>query len=42
MHYQDALAEEIRDSAARLLAEDVGPGDITAELIAEKHWARAG
>ncbi|WP_069383354.1 carboxylating nicotinate-nucleotide diphosphorylase [Halomonas caseinilytica] len=41
MHYQDALAEEIRDSAARLLAEDVGPGDITAELIAEKHWARA-
>lgn len=41
MHYQDALAEEIRDSAARLLAEDVGPGDITAELIPEKHWARA-
>ncbi|MDR5860805.1 carboxylating nicotinate-nucleotide diphosphorylase [Halomonas eurihalina] len=41
MHYQDALAEEIRDSAARLLAEDVGPGDITAELIAEKQWARA-
>ncbi|RTR01143.1 carboxylating nicotinate-nucleotide diphosphorylase [Halomonas nitroreducens] len=41
MHYQDALAEEIRDSAARLLAEDVGPGDITAELIPEKQWARA-
>ncbi|MDN3553509.1 carboxylating nicotinate-nucleotide diphosphorylase [Halomonas almeriensis] len=41
MHYQDALAEEIRDSAARLLAEDVGPGDITAELIPEKHWSRA-
>ncbi|MFM9269538.1 carboxylating nicotinate-nucleotide diphosphorylase [Halomonas elongata] len=41
MHYQDALAEEIRESAARLLAEDVGPGDITAELIAEKQWARA-
>ncbi|RAH38821.1 carboxylating nicotinate-nucleotide diphosphorylase [Halomonas sp. SL1] len=41
MHYQDALAEEIRNSAARLLAEDVGPGDITAELIPEKEWARA-
>ncbi|MBB3230254.1 carboxylating nicotinate-nucleotide diphosphorylase [Halomonas stenophila] len=41
MHYQDALAEEIRDSAARLLAEDVGPGDITAELIPDKQWARA-
>ncbi|APE31430.1 nicotinate-nucleotide diphosphorylase (carboxylating) [Halomonas aestuarii] len=41
MHYQDALAEEIRDSAARLLAEDVGPGDITAELIPEKQMARA-
>ncbi|MDI5935594.1 carboxylating nicotinate-nucleotide diphosphorylase [Halomonas kalidii] len=39
MHNQDAplyhqkLGEEIRDAAARLLAEDVGPGDITAELI---------
>ncbi|WP_136247472.1 carboxylating nicotinate-nucleotide diphosphorylase [Halomonas borealis] len=41
MHYQDALAEEIREAAARLLAEDVGPGDITAELIPEKEWARA-
>ena len=41
MHYQDALAEEIRDSAARLLAEDVGPGDITAQLIPEKQMARA-
>lgn len=42
MHYQDALAEEIRDSAARLLAEDVGPGDITAQLIPDKQitWAR--
>ncbi|MGM0985193.1 MAG: carboxylating nicotinate-nucleotide diphosphorylase [Pseudomonadota bacterium] len=42
MHYQDALAEEIRDSAARLLAEDVGPGDITAQLIPDKKitWAR--
>ncbi|PRY71730.1 carboxylating nicotinate-nucleotide diphosphorylase [Halomonas ventosae] len=41
MHYQDALAEEIRDSAARLLAEDVGPGDITAQLVPEKQMARA-
>ncbi|SFT48721.1 carboxylating nicotinate-nucleotide diphosphorylase [Halomonas saccharevitans] len=41
MHYQDAIAEEIRDSAARLLAEDVGPGDITAQLIPEKQMARA-
>jgi nicotinate-nucleotide pyrophosphorylase (carboxylating) len=41
MDYQDALAEEIRDSAARLLAEDVGPGDITAELIPAAHWAKA-
>ncbi|CAM3588497.1 carboxylating nicotinate-nucleotide diphosphorylase [Halomonas lysinitropha] len=42
MHYQDALAEEIRESAARLLAEDVGPGDITAQLIPDKKitWAR--
>ncbi|MDR9439386.1 MAG: carboxylating nicotinate-nucleotide diphosphorylase [Halomonas sp.] len=41
MHYQDALAEDIRDSAARLLAEDVGPGDITAQLVPEKQMARA-
>ncbi|MGM0536143.1 MAG: carboxylating nicotinate-nucleotide diphosphorylase [Pseudomonadota bacterium] len=41
MHYQDALAEEIRDSAARLLAEDVGPGDITAQLVPERQMARA-
>lgn len=41
MHYQDALAEEIRDSAARLLAEDVGPGDITARLIPAAHRATA-
>jgi len=42
MHYQDALAEEIRNSAARLLAEDVGPGDITAQLVPDKQqaWAR--
>jgi nicotinate-nucleotide pyrophosphorylase (carboxylating) len=41
MHYQDALAEEIRDSAARLLAEDVGPGDITAQLISSSTLATA-
>ncbi|PMR70071.1 carboxylating nicotinate-nucleotide diphosphorylase [Halomonas heilongjiangensis] len=47
MHYQDAplyhqkLGEEIRDAAARLLAEDVGPGDITAQLIPDHQWATA-
>lgn len=41
MHYYEALAEDIRTSAARLLAEDVGPGDITAELIPERQWATA-
>ncbi|GAA5175017.1 MULTISPECIES: carboxylating nicotinate-nucleotide diphosphorylase [Halomonadaceae] len=41
MHYYEALAEEIRISAARLLAEDVGPGDITAQLIPERQWASA-
>ena len=41
MHYQDALAEEIRDAAARLLAEDVGPGDITAGLIPAEQHAQA-
>ncbi|GHE20783.1 carboxylating nicotinate-nucleotide diphosphorylase [Halomonas urumqiensis] len=41
MHYQDALAEEIRDAAARLLAEDVGAGDITAQLIPARQHARA-
>lgn len=41
MHYENALAEEIRASAARLLAEDVGPGDITAQLIPENQWATA-
>lgn len=41
MHYQTALAEEIRSNAARLLAEDVGPGDITAQLIPENQWATA-
>ncbi len=47
MHNQDAplyhqkLGEEIRDAAARLLAEDVGPGDITAELIPDRQRATA-
>ncbi|SDL98220.1 nicotinate-nucleotide pyrophosphorylase [carboxylating] [Franzmannia pantelleriensis] len=41
MHYQQALAEEIRQAAARLLAEDVGPGDITAQLIPASQWAKA-
>lgn len=41
MHYQNALAEEIRSSAAQLLAEDVGPGDITAQLIPDNQWATA-
>lgn len=41
MHYQQALIEEIRTSAARILAEDVGPGDITAQLIPESQWAKA-
>lgn len=41
MHYHEALAEDIRISAARLLAEDVGPGDITAELIPQHQWAHA-
>ncbi len=47
MHNQDTLpyytklVEEIRDAAARLLAEDVGPGDITARLIPAEQHARA-
>jgi len=41
MNFHDALAEDIRTSAARLLAEDVGGGDITAELIPERQWAKA-
>ena len=41
MHYHEALAEEIRDNATRLLAEDVGPGDITAQLIPLSQQARA-
>jgi nicotinate-nucleotide pyrophosphorylase (carboxylating) len=41
MHYQDALVEAIREAAAHLLAEDVGPADITAQLIPESQWAKA-
>lgn len=41
MDYKDALAEEIRDTAARLLAEDIGPGDITAQLIPATQRAKA-
>ncbi len=41
MDYQDALVEEIREATARLLAEDVGPGDITARLIPAEQHARA-
>ncbi|MDT0501837.1 MULTISPECIES: carboxylating nicotinate-nucleotide diphosphorylase [unclassified Halomonas] len=39
--YHNKLVEEIRDAAARLLAEDVGPGDITARLIPAEQFARA-
>ncbi|MFG6665958.1 carboxylating nicotinate-nucleotide diphosphorylase [Halomonas sp. HNIBRBA4712] len=38
---QNALAQEIRESAARWLAEDVGSGDVTAGLIPERQWATA-
>lgn len=41
MHYQDALIEAIRETVAHMLAEDVGPGDITAQLIPESTWATA-
>ncbi|OHV13447.1 carboxylating nicotinate-nucleotide diphosphorylase [Kushneria phosphatilytica] len=33
MKFQEALAEDIRISAARLITEDIGPGDITSQLI---------
>lgn len=39
--YHTKLVEEIREAAARLLAEDVGPGDITAQLIPDEQFARA-
>lgn len=41
MNYYTALAEEIRANAAHLLAEDVGPGDMTAQLIPDQQWAKA-
>ncbi|WP_413615976.1 carboxylating nicotinate-nucleotide diphosphorylase [Halomonas cupida] len=41
MDFHDALAEDIRNCAARLLAEDVGPVDITAQLIPENQVGRA-
>ncbi|MGS2744717.1 carboxylating nicotinate-nucleotide diphosphorylase [Halomonas sp. LS-001] len=41
MHYYTALAEEIRASAAHLITEDVGPADMTAQLIPESQWANA-
>ncbi|RKR06652.1 nicotinate-nucleotide pyrophosphorylase [carboxylating] [Kushneria sinocarnis] len=33
MKFQEALAEDIRISAARLITEDIGPGDITSQLV---------
>lgn len=41
MDFHDALVEDIRNCAARLLAEDAGPVDITAQLIPENHMGRA-
>lgn len=41
MNDQNTLAEEIRTGVACLLAEDVGTGDITAQLIPENQWATA-
>src|SRR5690554_5622374 len=47
MDYQDALPyrqkldDEIRSATARLLAEDIGDGDITARLIPADAKARA-
>ncbi|GGW49037.1 MULTISPECIES: carboxylating nicotinate-nucleotide diphosphorylase [Halomonadaceae] len=41
MHYQTALDEEIRTCVPRWLAEDLGTGDITAQLIPENQWATA-
>lgn len=39
--YRQKLDEEIRSAAARLLAEDIGDGDITARLIPADARARA-
>lgn len=41
MHDYTALADDIRASVAHLLAEDIGPGDITASLIPETQQAVA-
>ncbi|MCM5703960.1 carboxylating nicotinate-nucleotide diphosphorylase [Larsenimonas salina] len=41
MTFQEALAEDIRTTASRMINEDIGGGDITAQLIASKQWARA-
>ncbi|MCP1313871.1 MULTISPECIES: carboxylating nicotinate-nucleotide diphosphorylase [unclassified Halomonas] len=41
MDYQNALTDEIRASVTRLLAEDIGAGDITAGLIPPNQWATA-
>ena len=36
-----ALASDIRESVRAALAEDLGDGDVTAQLIPESRWARA-
>ncbi|MCX2522815.1 carboxylating nicotinate-nucleotide diphosphorylase [Larsenimonas rhizosphaerae] len=41
MTFQDALAEDIRATASRMITEDIGGGDITAQLIPAAQWARA-
>lgn len=41
MNNQNALAEEISTCVTRLLNEDIGSGDITAQLIPEDQWATA-
>ncbi|MCM2130128.1 carboxylating nicotinate-nucleotide diphosphorylase [Larsenimonas rhizosphaerae] len=41
MTFQDALAEDIRATASRMITEDIGAGDITAQLIPAAQWARA-
>lgn len=41
MNNQNALAEEISTCVTRLINEDIGSGDITAQLIPEDQWATA-
>jgi nicotinate-nucleotide pyrophosphorylase (carboxylating) len=36
-----ALATTVRDDIERALAEDVGGGDITAQMLSPREWARA-